>query len=486
VALLPLLVALARHATRPRASTLRAFLLGLVTGLCYFAGTLYWLPDVMVIFGGLNSLVGIALGLLLVAYLAIFPALFASITHATVRHFGSMALILSPATWVSVELARTYALSGFPWVLLGYSQIDLAPIAQVASLFGVYGVSAVTALPAAALAFALAGGDTARGGAMRWLPVAATVLLLGVIWWWGSARIGAGDLLRAGRPLQVGIVQGDIRQDVKWDPQERDRILLKYLTLSRQVAAQGVRLIIWPESATTFMFNEDFLRAAEVRRLARESGAAILFGTDEIERATPPRYYTSAFLVGADGMLKGTYRKSHLVPWGEYVPLQNLLFFVGPLVEGVGGFSPGPGAVALRFDDVVLSTAICYEIVFPRLVADGVTAGSHLLTTLTNDAWYGWSSAPYQHWEQARMRAIEQGRYLVRAAQTGVSGSVDPYGRTLVKTDLFVPAAIRTEVRLLDGTTLYARIGDGFAYACALLTVLMAASAWVAGRRGRG
>jgi apolipoprotein N-acyltransferase len=165
------------------------------------------------------------------------------------------------------------------------------------------------------------------------------------------------------------------------------------------------------------------------------------------------------------------------VPFGEYVPMKRLLFFAAPIVESVSDFSPGDDAVLLPLPGHLASTAICYEIVYPGLIRQFVLKGSELLTAITNDAWYGQSSAPYQHYSQASMRAIEQGRYLVRAANTGISGIIDPYGRETARSRMFEPAAIVGDVRLLSGLTLYARIGDVFAYLSALLTAAALISA---------
>jgi len=255
--------------------------------------------------------------------------------------------------------------------------------------------------------------------------------------------------------------------------------------MTRQVVADGAQLVVWPESSTPFYFEEDRVAAEQVRSIAREFHVSILLGSDEIEHGTPTRYYNSAFLVRPDGSTAATYRKIHLVPFGEYVPLKSLLFFASPLVEAVSDFSSGSDPTLLPIRGHLISTAICYEIVYPDLVRRFVTRGSQLLTTITNDAWFGRTSAPYQHFAQASMRAIEEGRYLVRAANTGVTGVVDPYGRVLARTDIFVPAVITADVRLLHDRTMYERIGDGFAYASALMTIgiLLASRRRVPGRR---
>jgi apolipoprotein N-acyltransferase len=206
-----------------------------------------------------------------------------------------------------------------------------------------------------------------------------------------------------------------------------------------------------------------------------------LFGSDQMVDTKPPTYYNSAFLMRRDGSIPAVYQKMHLVPFGEFVPLKRLLFFVGRLVESAGDFTAGRSMVMLPAQSGSISTAICYEIVYPGLVRSAVLAGSQLLTTITNDAWYGYSSAPYQHFLQASMRSIEEGRYLARSANTGISGFVDPYGRVLQRSRIFERTVMMGEVRMLENRTVYGRIGDLCAYVCAALTA--AALLAAAGKR---
>jgi apolipoprotein N-acyltransferase len=286
-------------------------------------------------------------------------------------------------------------------------------------------------------------------------------------------------LTREGTPITVGLIQGNVAQDEKWDRERASGILQTYVGLSRKAAAQGARFIVWPESALPFFFQDDPVAGDAVRRLAFDTRTTILFGSDQIERGTPPRYYNAAFLMDPDGTIAAVYRKMHLVPYGEYVPMKRLLFFAAPLVQAVSDFSEGDRVVMLPVAGHVASTAICYEVVYPNLARDAVRSGSQLLTTITNDAWFGRSSAAWQHFEMASLRAIEQGRYLVRAANTGISGIVDPYGRVLERSRLFEDAVLVGEVRFLTGRTVYGRTGDVFVYACAIATL----AALVASRR---
>jgi apolipoprotein N-acyltransferase len=471
IALAPLLLALDGATLR------RAFNLGLVAGIVYFTGTLYWITDVMAMYGDLSRWIAVPLNAALIVYLALFPAIFALVVRRCVAAYGPMALMAAPVVWVATELGRTYIFTGFPWVLLGYSQVTVLPIAQLASLFGVFGVSMLVASMSAALATAF----VARGTWLRRLGSLLVVLALVIgVAVWGSRRAAVAEWTHAGEPIRVGLIQGNIDQAEKWNPARADAIFDDYLRMSRQAIREGAAFIIWPESSTPFRFEDDVFGAMRIRTLAQQAKVPILFGSDQFARGAngvPTTFYNAAFLVGADGTTGGVYRKMHLVPFGEYVPLKKLLFFAGPLVQAVSDFSEGQDAALLPVDGHMISTAICYEVVYPDLVRRFVSGGSELLTTITNDAWYGKSSAPHQHFEQASMRAIEEGRYLVRSANTGISGIVDPYGRVLARTAIFEPAVVVGEVRFLKTTTLYTRIGDAVAYASVLATAALLAFA---------
>ena len=465
---------------------LRALALGFTAGLVYFIGTVYWTSSVMSQFGDLPAVVATLLMLLLAAYLALYPAIFALVVHRVAARFGVTGLLVAPAAWLTTELGRTYLLTGFPWVLLGYSQATVLPVAQVASLFGVYGLSLIVSGVNTGLAVAVLDTRSRR----RWWPLAVSLVALVLATGWGGLRLRDNRLTREGSPFPVALVQGNIAQDQKWDPALAPMIVQRYLDMSRGAASGGARLIIWPESSLPFFLQEDPVGGDAVRQLAFQSRAYLLVGSDQVERATPPRYFNSAFLITPDGTVGAIYRKMHLVPFGEYVPLKRLLFFAGPLVEAVSDFSPGDAPVMMPVAGHRFSTAICYEVVYPDLARRAVALGSQLLTTITNDAWYGDSSAPWQHFEQATLRAVEQGRYLARSANTGISGIVDPYGRVLVRSSLFEQTTLVGEIRFLDGRTVYARIGDVLAYLCAMLTVaallLARWSPTAPGRRDRG
>ena len=448
-------------------SARRAFSLGLAAGSVYFTVTLYWLVETMTTFGGLPTALAIVAALLLVAYLSLFPAAFALVLRRFARVWGTGAALLAAPVWVATELGRQYVWDGFPWALLGYSQVTWLSIAQLASITGVYGVSGLLALAGSAAAFAVI-----ADGRQRWVVPGAVALFVAGIAVWGQVRLNRSALLTAGDPVRVAVLQGNIAQEDKWNPALADAITERYISMTRQALLGGATFIIWPESATPFLFERDLLRGGAIRRLAREGRATLLVGSDQIEpvRAEPgrekpsSRLYNAAFLVRPDGQVGAVYRKMQLVPFGEYVPLQRLLFFIGPIVEAASDFLPGQEAVVLPVDGHGASTAICYEVIFASLMRRFVLNGSELLTTITNDAWYGTSSAPYQHWEQASMRAIENGRYLARAANTGISGFVDPYGRVVQRSALFEEALFVGDLRFIKERTIYVRIGDVVAW----------------------
>jgi apolipoprotein N-acyltransferase len=473
VALVPLLIALTgwngRPGPLPGQPALRSFLLGLIAGVVYFVGTVYWTGSVVATFGGLSGPVA-AFGMVMLAvYLGIYPAISAMIVGHLVRRGGLRALAVAPFAWVATEYARgTWLLGGFPWVPLGNSQVTVLPVAQLASVGGIYSLSLLVAFVNVAMAMALLSTGARRRRAL--VTAAALPLLVAA---WGTWRIADGTLERTGVRQRVGVVQANIAQEDKWNPGEARRIFTTHISLTRALARQGATFILWPESSLPFRFRDDAANRAILEGLARELRITMLFGSDELVGGATS--YNSAFVVDPEGATRGLYRKMHLVPFGEYIPMTDWLRFFPPLVETIGGFAPfaaGESVVMLPVGDHRVSTAICYEVVFPALISESVRQGSELLTTITNDGWYGRSSAPYQHFELAAMRAIEQGRYLVRAANTGISGFVDPYGRVLERSAIFTEATLVADVRLIKSRTIYSSIGDVAAYASFALTLI--------------
>ncbi len=286
---------------------------------------------------------------------------------------------------------------------------------------------------------------------------------------WGSRRAAVAEWTHAGDPIRVGLIQGNIDQDEKVQAGRAAAIFQDYLDMTRQAIREGAEFVIWPESSTPFRFEDDLLAAAENSRAgaagARADSALAATSSCGGANGAPMTFYNSAFLVKPDGTTGGVYRKMHLVPFGEYVPAKNLLFFAAPLVQAVSDFSAGEEAALLPVAGHLVSTAICYEVVYPDLVRQFVAGGSEMLTTITNDAWFGPTSAPYQHFEQASMRAIEEGTLpgpLRQHRHQRHRRSVRPRRRAHGD---FSAAAIVGEARFLRTSTFYARHGDILAYA---------------------
>jgi apolipoprotein N-acyltransferase len=481
--LAPLLVAVYRK------RLLQACGLGFVAGAVYFGGTLYWVTTVMVVYGDVPLVAALLINAAFVAYLALFVMVFAMVMARLTAASGPRALLVAPLVWVATELGRTYFLTGFPWVLLGYSQASVLPIAQIVSVFGVFGLSALVTSVSAACAFAVVLSSTPVPAGSKvdvrraaFTPLAATLVLVAMTAIWGGLRMRNGELLTSGEPIRVGLLQGNVPESDRWESQKAAAVFRRYLDMSRQAVARGARFVLWPESATPYAFGDDIGATEQMKSLARSLGVPLLIGSDQIVRGSDTKYYNAAVLVKSDGSPGGVYRKMHLVPFGEYVPARHVFFFMSRIVQAVSDFTAGDTADVLSVDGHLVNTAICYEVIYPNLVRQFTEAGSQLLTTITNDSWFGSTSAPYQHFAQASMRAIENGRFLVRAANTGISGIVDPYGRVIAQTGLYEPAVVVGDVRFLHGATIYMRTGDIFAYACTMLTALLLFGAMRSGR----
>jgi apolipoprotein N-acyltransferase len=481
IALVPLLVSLSgwtgKRQSPPGVTARRGFTLGLITGFVHFAGTVYWTGATVQTFGGLPMPVAVFVTGLLVLYMATYVGLAAAASAVFVRRFGVIGLALAPVAWVAAEYVRGFLFGGFPWIPLGNSMVTILPIAQLASITGVYGLSLFVGLVNVGFA-----ATALAEGRARIVAVSATLAMIAITSVWGGQRLASGHLTQ-GEAITVGLIQGNIAQVDKWNPARAGMIVDRYVQLTRDAVAQGADFIVWPESSTPFNFQDD-PGGDHIRAVVRQLGKPLLLGSDEIERGpSKTNYYNAAFMLDPMGTTAAVYRKMHLVPFGEYVPFQNVLFFVGPLVEAVSAFSPGERVTMLPVREHMVSTAICYEVTYATQAREAVRQGSEMLTVITNDAWYGESSAAYQHFEMAAMRAIEQGRYLVRAANTGISGIVDPYGRVLVRTRLFETRAVVAEARFVQEKTPYARIGDLVAQISVTLTLLALAAALVRNRR---
>lgn len=465
IALIPLLTALEGQSPR------NAFKLGLLCGSVAYAGLLYWVIIVMTEYGHLPLFAGIPLWLLLSGWLALFCGA-AAWASALGERFGIKSALMLPLAWVAADYLRSLLLTGFPWTMLGHSQYRLLPLIQLSDITGVFGITALIVLANVVLyriIRALAGAE------VPYPAKSAVILVLALAGTLGYGFMRLNTPVPATEPLRVALIQGNIDQSVKWSPAFRETTLDIYTNLSRQAAArQQPDLIVWPESAAPFFFQENSPASDRIRNLARELKTHLLFGSPAMElRTNRPANLNSAFLLGPDGTELGRSDKVHLVPFGEYVPLARLLPFVSKLVHGIGDFVPGEQIRPLNAGATPLGVLVCYEAIFPELARAYVNVGSRVLVNITNDAWFGRSSAPYQHLSMAAFRAVETRTPLVRAANTGITSIIDQNGHIKGMTSLFKEAVMLGEVRSGTASSLYLRFGDLFAQGCLGLTLLL-------------
>jgi apolipoprotein N-acyltransferase len=469
VGLTPLFFAIAQQ------SLSNAFRLGIVAGLSHYLTLMYWLVKTMQTYGQLPWYLGVGALFLLCFYLSLYVGIFA----VGVRWYnwqGKVSLLYISGLWVGLEYVRSFFLTGFPWELLGYSQYRQIEIIQIADITGVYGISFLIVAANCMIYKVIstfrmlphAFKDKAMWGSLAFLS--AMLVSCG---FYGIWRIQTIDKEIAGATQRnIAIIQGNIPQDQKWDPAFQVASTQKYIHLSTDTQEGEPELVIWPETATPFYFVHHAPLTQLVLNGIRATGAAFLIGSPSLSISPEgTSYFNSAFLIDGDGQIIDKYDKSHLVPYGEYVPLKKWMPFLGKMVSQVGDFQRGDAGATLAWKNERLGVQICYEIIFPELSRASVQNGATLLVNLTNDAWYGKSSAPYQHFSMVVFRAIENRRALIRAANTGISGCIDPVGRVLSATTLFKEATPTCQVPILKNSTLYSRLGDTFAIGSLLMTL---------------
>lgn len=469
VAIVPLLVSLENSSYR------ESFTLGWIMGLTHFTTLLYWVVFVVHHYGKIPLIPGIGVLLLLASYLAIYPAL-ASLTYRVFRNrcnfSPGMAISVS---WVATELARSHFLTGFPWGLLGYSQIPWLSVVQSYDVFGVLGISFLITLANGSL-YTLITQSSLR---KRIVEVLVFVCLFGLNWGYGKYRIQqVRRLMRVSPAYPVALVQGDVPQDVKWDKNFQEKTIEDYEKLSGAVIETGrprPRLIVWPETAVPFFFGYDARLSRRVLNVAKKKRVYVLFGAPCVEyRGSKPYYFNCAFVVSPFEKVVGKYTKEHLVPFGEYVPLKKVLFFVNKLAAGIGEFTSGASTQKpILTEGQQIGILICYEAIFPELALKDKKNGASILVNISNDAWFGNSSAPYQHLLMSRARAIETRLPIIRCTNTGISALINADGTVSGIVPLSQRKTLAGSVRTPDIDTLYARIRDVPAWCCTFFSLLV-------------
>lgn len=477
VALTPLILAIVT------ASGFReAFLLATLGHAVTWLINIPWVIIVMSRFGGLAYPVGVAIYVALSITLGLFAGLFFGLIVRALHlgdRFGRWLLV--PAAWVVVEYGRTRLLSGCPWNLIAASLIDLPPLVQLLRLTGPYALGYLIVITSTLLAWLM----LSRADVRRKVVVSASVASLMIVWLAVGTSLLRSEQRRIESETKVkaAMLQPNISQEMRWEESTLTDLFVRMTEMTESAIESGARVVVWPESTIPLVFAGTDFYQQHVETLSRNGDVDIILGSVAEDDVDPSRVWNAAYLVSG-GTTSGRYDKIRLVPFGEYVPLKRFLFFAEKLVRQVGDFQAGTNDRPLegRFR---YGPAICYEVVCPQITATQVRNGATVLVTITNDAWFGRSAAPKQHLDNARLRAIEDNRYLLRAGTTGISAIVDPTGRILE----FLP--IETEGIVYGGfaprqaLTPYVRFGDWFGIV-AIVAVAAALVAFPIVGRGRG
>ena len=467
IAILPLLFAIDGLAPR------KAFAVSYLTGVVFFLGVGYWLIHVT-----LPGMIGVVL------FMGLYFGIFGLIVSYRLQFTGYRLLFLIPAAWVTMEWLRSTLLGGFGWSLLAHSQSRNLPIIQIADITGAYGVSFIVALVNAAIFLTVKDICAKKFKKIPYLLI--TVFLLYISVAYGILRV---KNIFTGQSVRVAVVQGNIPQDRKWDALFAEEILSKYERLTVDSSKEKPDLIIWPETSVPGYLGRERILSERLRALAASVGTHILAGAPT-ERSAKIEYYNSAILFSDDGRVVDQYDKIHLVPFGEYLPFKAVFSFVENFAPSpIGDFSFGRDYKVFKFmiergstekdigwkliKKVKFSCLICFEDIFPDMARKFVKNGAAFLVNITNDAWFGNSSAPYQHVQCSVFRAVENRVNVVRAANTGLSCFIDQKGRVtdVVSSggkDLFIEGYRSRDIILTPTRTFYTFYGDLFAYACML------------------
>lgn len=378
-----------------------------------------------------------------------------------------------PFLWVAAEWGRGHLLGGFPWGLLGYSQYQRLPVIQVAELGGVHLVSFVVAAVNAALT-----GCVTLPRRQALAGLAASLIVAGATIGFGLWRLSEAP---AETEVRVGIMQPAIEQPLKWDERHMARTLATYFGLSRRFRPGEVELLVWPETASPTVLRRDTVLRGALQDLSRELRAPVLVGSVDVEEGAPRTLRNTVFFLTERG-IEGRYDKMHLVPFGEYVPLPEVIGFVRGWAEFISEMEPGTRPVIFAGPPAPFGVVICYEGIFPDLYRAFARGGARLMVNMTNDAWFGRTSGPLQHLAMYPLRAVEHRTALVRAANTGVSAFIAPTGRIVRRLGLFRADVITERLPLRSRTTLYTRLGDWPAWLS--LAVSAAGLGAAASRRG--
>jgi apolipoprotein N-acyltransferase len=462
VALLPLFLAAARARGK-----WEAFFLGWTSQTIAWLLMVPWVVRVMSHYGGLPLVTGILIFIAMALVLGLYGGLFAVVVRRIDPGPSFARWLLVPLAWCAIEYGRTFLLSGFPWNLIAAAIVDYAPLVQFDRVAGPYALGVLILLPSTLAAWWI----VARPQGIRRIAVTGAVTIVCFVWWMtGLVAVKLIERQTAPQMSVAALLQPNISQEMRWDATNLAQIFERMRVMTTDALNRGAHVVIWPESTVPLSYaRTDFYRD-EIELLTRQYHADAILGSIAEDPGDATKMWNAAFLV-SDGKTVGHYDKIRLVPFGEYVPLRKMLFFAHKLVHEVGEFEFGSRDTPLvgRFR---YGPAICYEVVYPQIPRRQVVNGADVLVTITNDAWYDGTSAPRQHLNQARLRAVETDRYLLRAATTGISAYVTPAGRIVEELAMNKQGTIFARFEPRRTTTAYVRYGDWFAWMAVALSMI--------------
>jgi len=447
-----------------KTSAFSAFQQGFGTGMLFFLGLLYWLLHAMTVYGHLSFLFSLGLLILLVIYLALYLGVFCYFIVRLGLFEHALFPWLTGMLWVVLEFLRGHLLTGFPWELLGDSQYKWLTFIQIADIGGVYFISFFIMTANACLFFWLE-----KRNKVAFFNLAVFLVLFLAVLGYGHYKLNLWKMKTKHLPhLKIGLIQGNIDESKKWDPTFQTATVKAYTELSLQAAEQRPDLLIWPETALPFYFQQPSAYREFVLNLVKQINIPLLVGSPAYEMTfRHVQYFNRAYLINEKGGVVDYYDKVHLVPFGEYVPCRCLLKFLPAVAAQEGDFSPGKRLKPLILKEKIpFGVLICFEGIFPEISRQLVQKGASFLTNITNDAWFGRSSAPYQHFSMLILRAIENRRGIARCANTGFSAFILPTGEIIQRSELFKAEFLIGTLPLVEEKTFYSLHGDVLAYLC--------------------
>jgi len=453
-----------------------SFISGILFGIAFFLGTQYWIYHSINHYGHVSLSLSLLIVFLLSVYQALYMGVFALLVNFVTSKSRIPLVFFVPALWACTEFVRGILFTGFPWSYVGHSQYTVLPLIQIADITGAYGVSfLIVAVNCAVVDILVLKRRKRKIPLYPAIPSYGGALLVFVLVL-ASLAYGMHRMREKlpDRMITAAVIQGNIEQDKKWDPSYQSTVLSTYLALTRSVRAENPDLIVWPETAVPFYFGSDTEFTEQLRDFQRETRIPLFFGSVTVRSLTAGKYRlaNSAILLDGDGKVAYTYDKIHLVPFGEYVPLRTVFFFIDKLVQGVGDYIPGRDFKVGHASFGQFVPAICYELIFPSLMRKYLSSGGEFLVTITNDAWFGDTPGPYQHFSAGVFRAIESRKSVLRAANTGISGLIDSKGRIVRKSSLFRQETLLLKVPKDQRVTFYTKYGDIFIYFCLLIVAV--------------